>query len=169
MAFIFGEDMPDEARSDLSLFYAQYAAYQEYLESIRTELPQSAYQFATAEWHYNPQRHECPHDAWVESLTILEPFSGEHRQRRSLEIRLKLLGAYHDGHIYLEYKNIQSYELRTPAEFVSLPLGVGHGDWLVDEIRLSERNLVLHEIEFSRGSRWLIECKDITFQWDPLA
>jgi hypothetical protein len=50
----------------------------------------------------------------------------------------------------------------------SPPLNVGHGDWLTDEIRLSDRNLVLHEIEFSRGSRWLIEAEDIVYEWKPV-
>jgi hypothetical protein len=39
----------------------------------------------------------------------------------------------------------------------------GHGDWLYDEIRLSERGLVLHEVEFSSNGHWLIECKDIKY------
>lgn len=41
----------------------------------------------------------------------------------------------------------------------------GHGDWLIDEIRLSDRNLVHHEILFNDGNRWLIESKDIKISW----
>lgn len=43
----------------------------------------------------------------------------------------------------------------------------GHGDWLIDEIRLSDRGLVLHEILFSSGARWLIESEDIEYTWEP--
>jgi len=43
----------------------------------------------------------------------------------------------------------------------------GHGDWLFDEIRLSENGFVLHEVLFSNDSLWLIEAKDISCQWRP--
>ncbi len=46
-------------------------------------------------------------------------------------------------------------------------MDIGHGDWLIDEVRLSEREFVLHEVEFSHGSRWIIECEDLIYQWKP--
>jgi hypothetical protein len=45
------------------------------------------------------------------------------------------------------------------------PLNVGHRDWLVDEIRLSDRGLVVHEILFSRGALWTIEAADLRYEW----
>jgi hypothetical protein len=167
MAFILGADVSENAKDDFVLLKSRFADYRKYLESVREKLPLSAYEFAVAEWHYNSERHECPHDAWVESLVVSEPFSGERREKRSLEIRVRLLGAFHDGYIDLRYKSVQSYSLETPAEFKMLPLNVGHGDWLKDEIRLSESGSVLHEVEFSRGSKWLIECEDIVYRWSP--
>ncbi len=163
--FILNKDIPETAKDDLTLLSSRFAAYQEYLKSVRTKLPPSAYEFAVAEWHYNPEYHECPHDAWVESLVISEPFSGERREKRKLEINLRLLGAYHDGYIDLKCKDVRSYSLETPLN--KMPLGVGHGDWLTDEVRLSESGFVLHEVEFSRGGRWLIECGDIIYRWSP--
>lgn len=44
----------------------------------------------------------------------------------------------------------------------------GDGDWLYDEIRLSQRGYVLHEIEWSCGSRWLIECGDVSYRLSRL-
>ena len=65
-------------------------------------------------------------------------------------------------------RGVRSYSLETPPDFKQPPrFKVGHGDCLIDEVRLSECRLVLHEIEFSRGSRWVIECGDIDFQWRP--
>lgn len=32
----------------------------------------------------------------------------------------------------------------------------------------SQRGFVLHEIEWSCGSRWLIECSDVSYKWIPL-
>lgn len=168
MTFILSNDLPEAAHDDLALLDARFTAYREYLRSIQDKLPVSAYEFAVAEWHYHPEAHQCLHDAWVESLTVSEPFSGERRQNRHIEINLRLLGADHDGSHNLKYKDVRSYSLETPADFRMPPLDVGHGDWLTDEVRLSERGLVIHEIEFSRGSRWLIECVDIVYQWQPI-
>ena len=167
MAFILDKDIPWADR-DVKELRSRYDAYLEYLASVRGKLPPRAYEFAVAPWHYDHDYHQCPHDSWVESLTISEPFTGERRQYREIEINVRLLGAFHDGHIEIKYTGVRSYSLETPPEF-KLPPGfrVGHGDWLIDEVRLSERELVLHEIEFSRGSRWVIECGDIDFQWRP--
>jgi hypothetical protein len=38
-------------------------------------------------------------------------------------------------------------------------------DWLIDEVGLSENNLVLHKIPFADGGRWLIEASDILWEW----
>ena len=138
MAFILSSDFPEDS-NDHSLFKSRFDVYREYLQSIREKLPSPAYEFAVAEWHYNPEDHQCPHDSWVESVTISEPYSGDSRQDRSIEINLRLLGAYHDGYIDLKYSDVRSYSLETPADFKAPPLNVGHGDWLTDEVRLSER------------------------------
>src|SRR5277367_4486168 len=111
--------------------------YREYLESTKERLPLSAFEFAGAPWHYDHNDHRCPHDSWVESLTITEPSTGERLQNRSLRISVRLWGAFHDGHILLDYPDVQMYSLENPTT------GASHGDWLVDEIRLSENGLVL--------------------------
>lgn len=94
MVFILGKDRSEKAQDDPGQLNARLVAYREHLESIRDNLPVAAYEFAIAEWHYDPQNHQCPHDAWVESLVIAEPSSGKRREKRSLEIHLRLLGAY---------------------------------------------------------------------------
>jgi hypothetical protein len=167
MAFFLSSDLTGNVDGP-ELLKARFAAYHDYLLSIRAQLPVSAYEFAVAEWHYNPEAPQCPHDSWVKRLIMAEPASGDRQEKRSIEIHLELLGAYHDGHIHLTYKNVKSYSLDTPPDFKLPPLHVGHGDWLTDEIRLSDRGMVLHEIEFSRGSRWLIEAEDITYEWKPI-
>ena len=166
MTFILHKDFPGDPGDDLAEFAARHDRYREYLVANRDRFPPSAYAFATAHWRLDPADHRCPHDSWVESLTLLEPSSGEHCENRGLEIRLRLLGAYHDGYLNLAYSGVLSYTLDTPSDFTLPPFGVGHGDWLVDEVRLSDRGHPLHEIEFSRGSRWVIECGDITYHWE---
>ena len=75
-----------------------------------------------------------------------------------------MLSAYQDGEIQILYKGRRSYSLSVPG---SESDDRGHGDWLVDEIRLSESGMVMHEVVFSRG-RWLIECADIEWRWRPI-
>ena len=79
-----------------------------------------------------------------------------------MEIKVQLLGAYHDGHIELRYSNVRGYSLASNMGILD------HGDWLYDEIRLSVEGHVLHEVEWSKGGRWLIECGDVAYEWMPL-
>ena len=155
----------------------QWDDYQSYLASVADRLPASAREFAAARWHYDHDDHRCPHDAWVESACIVEPVlaversAGPSSSPRALEIRVRLLGAYHDGHLELTYRGVRGYTLGAPAQAGWLPgreRWIGHGDWLTDEIRLSDAGHVEHEIEFERGT-WLIECADIKWQWSPTA
>jgi hypothetical protein len=53
-----------------------FIKYREYLHANESRFPRSAYQLATSDWYMNPEYHECPHDAWLESLEIEEPSSG---------------------------------------------------------------------------------------------
>jgi hypothetical protein len=138
-----------------------FAAYKRYLESVKERLPFSAFEFATAAWHYDHTDHRCPHDSWVESLTIQETGRAEGLRDRSLHISVLLLGAFHDGHLSLNYTGVHQYSLK------SSKAGAGHRDWLIDEIQLSENGLVLHEVSFSNNAHWLIEAKDILFEWRP--
>jgi hypothetical protein len=138
-------------------------AYRKYLQSVKERLSVTAFEFAAAAWHYDHSDHRCPHDSWVESFTIDEPAAGERSQDRSLRISTRLLGAFHDGHLLLGYADVQTYSLESAKG------RTGHGDWLVDEIRLSDNGFVLHEVLFSNDSRWRIEAKDISCEWQPNA
>ncbi len=139
-----------------------FSRYNEYLGSVKDRFPKSAYQLASSPWYFDFSNHHCPHDSWLESLTINEPSKGIRREIRSVEIAVKLFGAYHDGFITLNYSKVKSYSFNKPAQKTS-----GHGDWLYDEFRLSESGFVLHEIEWQTG-RWLIESADIVFGWIPI-
>lgn len=99
----------------------------------------------------------------METLRIEEPSSGERHQIRGLNIHLRILGAYHDGFLDLTYENVRGYTLQYAS---SIYCGA-HGDWLRDEVRLSEDGTVVHEIVFASGARWLIECEDIFNKWLP--
>ncbi|OZG71099.1 hypothetical protein BTA51_22220 [Hahella sp. CCB-MM4] len=141
-----------------------FKKYREYLEANREQFPHNAFSLANSSWYFDFSHHQCPHDSWLENISIFENASGARSEVRQTAIRLRLLAAYHDGFIELSYPCVFSYKLESHGD------GNGHSDWLYDEIRLSENGHVLHEIEWagmSHTSHWLIESNDIEFSWIP--
>lgn len=172
MTFILSKDISGDTFDELR---SAWNAYSNYLETVKDRLPKSAYEFAVAPWHFfnpesvldhdDPRTHMAPHDSWLDAVTMTEPSSGDRSQYRSINITTRLLGPFHDGHIEFTYAGVRSYSMT--ATLISQEAGEGHGDWLNDEIRLSERGYLLHEIEWSRGSTWLIESKEFSYRWMP--
>jgi hypothetical protein len=134
------------------------------LQSVRHSLPESVFALASSDWYFSPQEHRCPHDGWLESVTVSEPSSGERHEIRATSIRIRLRGQYHDGFIEFFYPQVFSYRLD------ALDSATGHHDWRYDEFRLSERGHVIHEIEWCGAhdtAHWLIEASDVQFHWHP--
>ena len=138
-----------------------YRRYQEYLHDNQQQFPPRAFALGTAEWRQGGNDHRSPHDAWLESLIISEPASGERSEQRVAVLRVRLLAAYHDGFIELFYPRVFSYS------FGAENSERGTGDWVYDEFRRSPGGHVIHEIEWSGGTRWMIEASDIEYQWLP--
>jgi hypothetical protein len=113
-------------------------------------------------WYFDFSDHRCPHDAWLEQVTVSETGTGATGEERAVSLSIRLLGAYHDGHIQIRYPRVFSYRVE------GLDGARGHRDWRYDEFRLSERGHLLHEIEWW-GSQptgtWLIEASDIEYEW----
>jgi hypothetical protein len=150
---------------DLTEWRAAWARHEAHLRSIRDRLPPATRAFAEAPWHYDSQDPCCPHDAWVEYLHASEPARGKRRQRRRIDVEVRLPGAYHDGYITLRYCNVASYRLEQPSKENRLKYE-GHGDWLTDDIGLSPTGLVVHEVTFRDGAAWYIECEDVSYEWE---
>jgi hypothetical protein len=153
---------------DVEKFQKAFDEYMKYLELKRDDLPKSVYEYATAPWHYDHNDSRCPHDSWLESLEIEELASGETREIRPTAIQMRLLGAFHDGTILIQYSDVQEYQfskgpkLGPPAAANT----ASHGDWLVDETSLSDKGLVVHEIRFSNNVKFLIICKEFTYTFE---
>ena len=96
------------------------------------------------------------------NFQFVRGFLGKRRQQRSLSVNVRLLGAYHDGYIELRYPRVSRYALNvTDGER-------GHRDWRYDELRLSDRGYLVHEIEWSglyATGVWVIETSDLEFRW----
>jgi len=136
-----------------------YKRYQAYLRENQNQFPAGAFALGTAEWWQDANDHRSPHDAWLESLTIFEPATGERCEKRVTALRVRLFGAYHDGFIELFYPRAFSYSLQSQNS------AHGTGEWVYDEFRLSSDGHVIHEIEWLGGNRWIIEASDIEYQW----
>lgn len=166
MVFILSGDGRDDKFPAVRTGFTRYGNY---LKQNEAAFPPCAYELATSDWFHNPNDHRAPHDAWLESFEIAEtPERKAHL--RSCSISLRLLGAYHDGHIKITYPKVFSYS------FQSFMAGkvTSHGDWRYDEFRLSERGHLLHEIEWAgapgaqrKSFSWIIEADDIDFRWIP--
>jgi hypothetical protein len=125
MAFVLAADGRDKD------VVGAFRRYRDYLTSVRDAFPPSAYALATSDWYFNSGDHRCPHDAWLESLSLTEASSGARHEIRTLSLRVRLLGAYHDGYIELFYPHVFAYRL-------SVERGEGgHRDWRYDELRMS--------------------------------
>jgi hypothetical protein len=141
-----------------------FKRYQAFIAENRERFPSRALELATSTWFYDSRDHRCPHDAWLEAAAIEEPAEGERRERRTVAMRIRLLGAYHDGHIELYYPRVFRYQM-------DLYDGTsGHHDWRYDEFRLTAENRLIHEIEWWAAgdtARWIIEASDVHFAWHP--
>ncbi len=136
--------------------------YREYLDSCKERFPQGALSLATSDWYFNFGDHRCPHDAWLENVTVSESKSDDVEGLRLVSIKILLLNAYHDGEIEFVYRNVYSYSIEASHS------DQGHDDWRYDEFRLSERGNLIHEIEwagYGSGHRWIIESDDVNYSY----
>ena len=155
MAYILSADREEDVRE-------AFSQYREYLASVHSRFPSSAYSLVADDWYFDFRDHRCPHDAWLESVVIAESTSVDHPERRNTSIVVRLIGAYGDGHIQFHYPHVLWYTLSTTD------VSAGHRDWRFDEFRLTEEGHLLHEIEWwgrHETGRWLICTTDVEFQW----
>ena len=141
----------------------EWRTYSQYLESIASQLPKAAAEFALAKWHYDASDHRCPHDAWLEKFTVTEGSQGSSHELRHLGINVLLIGSFQDGFLSLEYERVHRFSMGAATKS-------GFGDWLIDEIRLAEDGRhVIHEVLFANQAEYLVECEELRCLWSPFA
>ncbi len=110
----------------------------------------NAYSFATASWRGKNNDPRELHDSQLANFIVKESKEG------SVEITIKLIGAFYDRYLYLRYLNVDNYFFRNKSS---------HGDLLRNEVRLSDTMKVIHEIEWGIDDNWMIECEDIIYSY----
>lgn len=142
-----------------------FEEYFAYLKEMKTRFPINAFDFASADWHWDASDPRCPHDAWLERLEIREVEIEKGSSKRDLVIEARFLGAYHDGYFTLKYHDVKKYNLDKASLEFPPNMGSGQGDWLIDEVYLDDDGLVIHDIEFANNGRWTIHCGDVEYTW----
>ena len=135
--------------------------YQDYLQSVRSRFPTSAFALATSDWYFGFADPRAPHDAHLRKITVSETQPEEPDAFPSIAIRIQLSSA-HEGIIEFYYPQVFRYSLVCGGSHYF------HSDWRYDEFRLSDDDHVLHEIEWwhaGESGRWLIESSDVEHQW----
>jgi ribosomal protein S28E/S33 len=161
MVYILSAQLYDDA-----IGYAAFANYRSYLDGPGRDLPVGARALATSDWYFDSNDHRAPHDAWLEVVEIME---GAGSDGRLVSIRLRLLGAYHDGHIELRYRDVGQYRIELKPQ--PRDAKRGHRDWRHDEFRVSRPGRVEHESDWwgsGNTGTWLIEAADVEYRWAPL-
>ena len=146
-------------------------AYKNYLKAISAFLPAETRDFVLSDWYYSDED-KCPHDAWVESFEVFENFSGERKEQRDVGIRIRLFSSWHRGHIHFTYDNVFAYGLNFSPDirvWDGKPVPPKHEDWMADEISLSSKGNVVHEIHFSSGCIWRIEAQRVAYSFTPIS
>jgi hypothetical protein len=146
----------------------QLEAYLDYLRRMQMRLPEGARSFVLAPWHYDFTHRKCPHDSWLETVALRELSRSSRNEIRRLEISATFLGAFHDGVFDIVYRDVQSYSLVWP-DGKDRRATVAHGDWIVDEVLLTQEGSISHEIVFSERGVWKIVCGDLFHQWRDTA
>ncbi len=136
MAFTLASDGRDD---DVE---GSFKRYRHYLESVRDAFPRGAFEIATSNCYFDFNDRRCPHDAWLDSCSLKEISSRGQPGPRRLSLSVRLLGAYQDRYIELHYPRVFSHK------FYVTDSDRGQCDWRYDELRLSERGNLVHEIEW---------------------
>lgn len=119
--------------------------FQNYLQYWScTSIPEKTRGIFTDKKLIYPEFRESLHDAWIESLSIRNYnllISESNNIRKTRDVELILIGAYHDLGICINYRNVQNINIRKIFDF-------DYGDILIHELS-KEDDIYVHEIVFS--------------------
>lgn len=155
------------SKPEKSLRVAIWARYEDDLASIAEQLPANARKYALASWHCDVTDHRCIHDAHIEAIGVVEGGAGERKEKRSLGLVVRLLGAHQDRHLILKFPSVRRYSIERNPSDGARENESGHGDVLDDSIKLASGGYVLYSMRLEFG-RIEIEANDIQFSQQPI-
>lgn len=137
-----------------------FDAYFNYLSSVKDIFPRPLYEFVGDKTRYSLSDPKTMHDSWIEKLIIKESATEDEPNRRVVSIEAHFLGPYHDRIFNFLYQQVVAYTVSYPEKLSAVPKN-GHGDVLVQEFLITERDDISHEINFSTGGNLHIVCREI--------
>lgn len=150
-------------------FFASLERYERYLQGVMARLPNGAREFVSQpHWHRDGADHRVLHDSWVESVRLVEVAVDAELQTRRVDVVVTLLGPHHDFRTTISYVGIRRYQMSSGDSEIPYGRPWNHGDWLIDELTLSETGGISHEIWFSTGAIWHFESHDLTCSAEPI-
>jgi hypothetical protein len=116
-------------------------------------------------WYVDPRDPRCPHDAWLGRFEFDIVGREPDESRCPRVIRIKLLGAYHNGTITFTYRGVRAYSvaLSDPQGADRMPR---RRDWLNDAVEVLEGGFIRHQIEWE-SQNWVIESLQAEYEWSP--
>lgn len=131
-------------------------------------LPPGVKEFLLNVDYWNPQKRLCPHDSWVECIEIREgrekaEFS---TQRRSVNLKIVTLGAYHDVKLTFSYSGVSAYALK--MDHPSQRGNRAHGDWIDDRFEIVDEETIRHRIALGSGAAIDVSFKDATLTMEQI-
>src|SRR5688572_8590735 len=102
MVYILRTDRPKNSFEEWNEAFHEYSKY---LNKIKNKITQSVFEFATSAWHYNFEDHRTLHDSWLQYVTINEHIN------RTTKVNIRLLGAFQDLFIDIEYQNVKKFKI----------------------------------------------------------
>ena len=122
-------------------------AYLAHIKNIKDKLPESVYEYASDVRHYDLQSVQSLHDSWLEEFSVNEEFTGVRKEVRQTKVKLKLLGSFHDHHIYIEYNTVSNISMNSKQPSIE-----GWGDLLAHEFDYNDKEgCVTHEMQFAHA------------------
>ena len=155
------------AKPEKPLRVTLWAGYEDSLALIASRLPANARKYALASWHTDVTDHRCIHDAWIETVSVVEGGTGPRKEKRGMGIVIRLLSAQQDRRLILKLPGVRRYLIERPL--IEGPRGeaAGHGDVLDDSITLTAEGSILYSLRAEFG-RIEVEAKDIEFSQQPV-
>jgi hypothetical protein len=131
--------------------------YPEYLDKVKSVLPENVYKFASYDEHYDFYSKYCTHDLTFEKFYFNNLENGV-----NIIIILKGSPFKHTSDLEIEYFNVSNLFVSKEKDEQNEPFS----DLIIDEISIDEvTQLCVHELAFY-GGNIKIYFQDLKFKWD---